>query len=248
MKIFGITNKGEYRAENQDTFGVFRSADSDVAIVCDGMGGAAAGKIASTLAVERFTKAFRLRRESGEMNIREIFHQAVDAANREVYDSACTEPDYMGMGTTLVAACFTDEHVCIVNVGDSRAYRVSKSGISQITKDHSLVQALVDSGELTPAQARVSPNRNLITRAVGTEFFVRDEVFDTEAGPDEIFMLCSDGVTNAIDNAELHRLILSSDTPEEACKKIEETALANQARDNFTVVVIMPESEVVHNG
>jgi protein phosphatase len=142
------------------------------------------------------------------------------------------------MGTTLVAGFFTPTQVTFVNVGDSRAYRIAKDGIVRITKDHSLVQEMVDSGQLTPAQARRHPHRNIITRAVGSEAFVTCDVFELPIREGDSFLLCSDGLSNAVEEAELHRLVLASEDPENACRSLIHRALENNARDNVTAIVI----------
>lgn len=238
MKIYGLTDKGRFRAENQDSFDFCTLEQGTIAVVCDGMGGAAAGRLASDMASARFIAFARSALSAGDGSEQEdILRQAADAANRSVYQAACENQDYDGMGSTLVAACFQGKTATFLNVGDSRAYRIAKDGITQITTDHSLVQQMVDAGQLTPAQARRHPRRNIITRAIGGETFVTSDIFSMRVRSGDRFLLCSDGLVNAVDEAEIHRLILAADDPDSACRSLLTAALENDARDNITAIV-----------
>ena len=238
MTSYGLSDKGRYRAENQDAFDICPYGDDTIAVVCDGMGGAAAGRLASEMAVKRFVSFARSGFDVGGGDQDEdVLRQACDSANRQIYHFASSSDEYAGMGTTLVGAVFRSGTATIVNVGDSRAYRIARDGIVRITKDHSLVQQMVDRGELTPEQARRHPRRNIITRAVGSEAFVTCDLFTLPIRPGDIFLLCSDGLTNAVEEAELHRLALAAENMESACRAMVEKALENNARDNVTVVV-----------
>lgn len=241
MNSFGLSDKGRYRAENQDAFDLVALDGGTLAVVCDGMGGAAAGLLASDMACARFVAQVRsgLDAESGESDGRAL-KDAAEAANRKVYHFSRESAEYAGMGTTLVAGFFRGESATFVNIGDSRAYRISRDGVRQVTRDHSVVQMMVDSGDITPAQARRHPKRNLITRAVGTDAFVDCDVFEVAIRQGDYFLLCSDGLTNAVEDAELHRLILAADCAETACRSLVAAALDNNARDNVTAVVIGP--------
>lgn len=241
MSSFGLTDKGRYRAENQDAFAIADTEGGLVAVVCDGMGGAAAGRLASDMAVKRFIsfakKGFAV---SGSGQEEDVLRQAADSANRQIYHFAATAEEYNGMGTTLVGAVFGEAQATFVNVGDSRAYRIARDGIVQITKDHSLVQRMVDAGEITREQARRHPRRNIITRAVGSEAFVTCDLFTCPVRPGDIFLLCTDGLTNTVPDAELHRLALAAEDPESACRALVEAALENNTRDNVTAVIVSP--------
>lgn len=241
MNIFGLTDKGRYRADNQDCFDICTLDKATIAIVCDGMGGAAAGLLASDMASARFVAFARAALEAGEGTTEDALRQAAHAANRSVLQCACENPEYDGMGSTLVAVCFQNGRGTFVNVGDSRAYRIAKDGIVQITKDHSLVQQMVDAGQITPAQARRHPRRNIITRAIGGETFVTSDIFSVPVREGDRFLLCSDGLTNAVEDAEIHRLILASEDAETACRSLVDTALQNNARDNITAIVCMAQ-------
>jgi len=238
MSIYGLTDKGRFRAENQDSFDICLLEQGTLAVVCDGMGGAAAGRLASDMASARFVAYARAALDAeGTESVEDILRLAADAANRAVFQAACENPDYDGMGSTLVAACFEGRTAVFVNVGDSRAYRISKDGITQITKDHSLVQEMVDAGQLTPAQARRHPRRNIITRAIGGETFVTSDIFTTRVRSSDRFLLCSDGLVNAVDEAEVHRLVLAAKDPDTACRSLLAAALERDARDNITAIV-----------
>lgn len=241
MNSFGLSDKGRYRSENQDSFDIVALGGSTLAVVCDGMGGAAAGFLAGDMAAARFIASARagLDAQSFERD-GYLLKEAAEAANRKVYHFSLESEEYAGMGTTLVAGLFRPGRATIVNVGDSRAYRISREGLRQITRDHSLVQMMIDNGDITPAQARRHPRRNIIMRAVGTDAFVDCDVFEAEARPGDYFLLCSDGLTNAVEDAELHRLVMAAENAEAACRALVEAALGNNARDNVTAVVIGP--------
>ena len=165
MRIWSISDIGLVRHENQDACGTMLIEDYTAAVVCDGMGGTAGGSVASKLAVETYRQALEgnLRRHMTAQQLREVSGYAIAAANRAIRLRAQEEPSIHSMGTTLVAAIISGENVLISNVGDSRAYLLSDSGIRQISKDHSLVGSMVEQGNMTEQEARQHPNRNLIT-------------------------------------------------------------------------------------
>ena len=241
MNSFGLSDKGRYRAENQDSFDIVSLGGNTLAVVCDGMGGAAAGFLAGDMACARFVSQARagLDASDSEADAR-VLRMAAEAANRKVFHFSQENEEYYGMGTTLVAGIFRQNAVTLVNIGDSRAYRVSKDGLTQITKDHSLVQMMVDNGDLTPAQARRHPKRNFITRAVGTDAFVDADIFEAPIRKGDYFLLCSDGLTNAVEDAELHRLIMAADCAEAACRALVE-------RDPDFIPVIRSESDAFND-
>ena len=242
MNFYGLSDKGQYRAENQDSFEMGTVRDGVLAVLCDGMGGEAHGLLASDLAAGRFFAFARAALEASEgEDTADVLCQAVDAANRKVYRLACQEEEYNGMGTTLVAGYWQRDTVTFVNVGDSRAYRAAKDGVMQITHDHSRVQEMIDRGEITQAQGRNHPARKFITRAVGSERFVKSDVFTVPIREGDRFLLCSDGLTKALEDAEIHRVLLAEDNAEAACGTLIREALESDARDNVTVVVIYPK-------
>ena len=172
MQSWGLTDPGCVRQQNQDAFHMEQlDRNTLLCIVCDGMGGAKSGNIASSLAVDVFVQEVK-RTWTSSMNqekINQMLHSAVKLANFTVFDQAQQFEEFDGMGTTLVAVLLKNRHATVVHVGDSRAYRVNSEGIWQMTRDHSLVQMMVERGELTQEMARTYPGKNFITRAIGTE-------------------------------------------------------------------------------
>lgn len=241
MRVWAATDIGRVRQENQDSFAysVAQDGASAVCVVCDGMGGVSGGKLASELASSAFVAEF------GKLTVRsfnsrrlpEYLIKAADSANQQVYRRSLDEPQYKGMGTTLVAAVLSGESIGIVNVGDSRAYRIGAGGISQITHDHSVVEGLVDMGEITREQAKHHPRKNLITRAIGTEKRVTPDVFEPGADRGEFILLCTDGLTNVVDDSEILDIVRCG-AVEEACDRLIDAALTRGAPDNVTVALI----------
>ena len=181
MKAYGLTHRGMVRKENQDSFGILELTEKAlVCVVCDGMGGANAGALAGSLACNTFSQ------------MKKQMLKAVEVANRAVYEKAATDPSYHGMGTTLTAIGIWDKDVCVVNVGDSRVYEVSEAGIECLTVDHSVVELMVQRGEITSEQAKHYPGKNMITRAVGTDYSVQCDVFTRRHTEGAAYVLCSD--------------------------------------------------------
>lgn len=242
MKAYGVTDVGRVRRDNQDSYAI-RQLDGGTAllVVCDGMGGARAGSVASSVAVEAFTGAVEEALAGGvpeDLDLREqALCSACRAANEKVHRLSRENRDYDGMGTTLVAALAAPDGVCFVNVGDSRGYVLSNTSIHQVTVDHSLVQLLVERGEITPAQARVHPKKNLITRALGVDSQVECDVIRVEPTPGSRLLLCSDGLTNVLEDETILGLSGESAEPEELCRRLLELTLERGAPDNVTVVL-----------
>ncbi len=238
MNYFGFSEKGPFRAENQDCFELHAVGAGVLGVVCDGMGGITGGRMASSLASGRFAAFAQASLEASDCDDPpNALRQAADAANRKVFRYSTQAEEYAGMGTTLVAGFWHRESAYFVNVGDSRAYRIAKDGILQITKDHSLVQQMVDQGEITSAQARVHPKRNIITRAVGSERFLSCDAYTLSLREGDRFLLCTDGLHNCLEEAELHRVLLAEDSAEEACRTLMKEAETAGARDNVTAIV-----------
>lgn len=241
MNVWTITDTGIVRQQNQDAFRVEKlSPEQILLIVCDGMGGARAGNIASELAVGAFGDAVleRLADPERGSEIKTLLMQSVEVANRVVWHRANTDPDCLGMGTTLVAALVTDKTCYIVNVGDSRAYAVCTEGIRKITRDHSLVEDLVRRGEITPEQARTHPQKNLITRALGAAETTRADLFEEPCVPGSFLLLCSDGLSNVVTDQEILYEIIHGGEPTDCCRRLLDTALSRGAPDNVTAVLL----------
>ena len=240
MNVWTITDIGAVRSQNQDACRAKIIDDQALLVVCDGMGGARAGNVASELAVGAFCDAVleRLADPDRTEDFFTLLNEAVSLANRVVCHRSLGDSDCMGMGTTLVAALIKDEKVYAVNVGDSRAYMISDEGIRQITRDHSLVEDMVQRGEITPEQARNHPQKNLITRALGAGEQVAADIFEEPAVPGSYLLLCSDGLTNVMTDQEILYEVLHGGEPSECCKRMLETVLQRGAPDNMTAVLL----------
>ncbi len=234
MKVWGLTHRGAVRGQNQDSFTTQTLPDGRiVALVCDGMGGARAGNVASSMAAALFMEEFL--GSSGADEARML--QAAGRANREIFQRALDEPECSGMGTTLVAALAGEESAVILNEGDSRAYHIGRDGILRVTRDHSVVEDLVQRGELTREEARTHPHKNLITRALGADAELQADVFHRPLEPGDSLLLCSDGLSNLFREEELLAQV-NAPEPERCCERLLEQALERGAPDNVTVVLI----------
>lgn len=247
MKCFGLTDKGSVRDANQDCFVIqeCNHAGSTIIALCDGMGGAQAGEIASQLSNKRFTKYIyeRLLTHTGSRVAYELILKcACEEANGVAYEYSLFDESYEGMGTTLVGGIVTQSgEVHLVNVGDSRAYHVydGRTKIRQVTKDHSLVQRLVEVGAITREEAKTHPQRNVITRAIGSENNIESDYFSLNLKTDDILLLCSDGLSNMISDEEILEFCAEYPVPEILCNKLMEEALSRHARDNVTVLAVV---------
>ena len=242
MEHWGLTDIGKVRAQNQDAF---RIVDLDrhtvLAVVCDGMGGAKSGNIASKLAVDVFVEEVRCSYKSSmsQEQCEQLLRSAVKLANYTVYDQSRQFEEFAGMGTTLVAALVSGKNATVVNVGDSRCYHVTRSDIYRVTVDHSLVQVMLDRGDLTPEEARNYPGKNFITRAVGTEPTVESDVFAVRMERGEALLLCSDGLHNEVDDQEILFEVVHGVNNEECCQRLLDIANMRGAPDNVTSVLIL---------
>ena len=236
VSIWGLTDKGKVRRENQDSC-AYEIGKNGTAwgIVCDGMGGANAGDIASDLAVETFRTYMTERQPEKDPGQKLI--EAALAANQAVYQWAVSHQSCKGMGTTLVGLFLKEQSLWVVNIGDSRAYHMTRGTIQRITRDHSVVEELVEHGQLTPEEARRHPQRNLITRALGTAKEVKADLFEREVAPGDALLLCSDGLINEVTYQEIQEELQSGGTTEKICRRLMDRALACGAPDNVTIVL-----------
>ena len=209
-------------------------------IVCDGMGGARSGNVASALAVEVFAQEIRASWRAGmsREDTENMLRSAVKLVNFAVFDQAAQFVDFEGMGTTLVAVLAEDKKATVVNVGDSRAYHVSAEGIRIVTQDHSIVQIMVDRGELTPEEAKCYPGKNLITRAIGTDATVECDLFPLELVAGDSVLLCSDGLSNLLDEQEILFEVAHGQQQDDCCKRLLDIALNRGAPDNVTCLLL----------
>ena len=240
MRIYSATDVGQKRKMNQDY--VFASADPvgnlpNLFVVADGMGGHNAGDYASSHAVGIVVEEIR---EDADFNPVKVIRHAIESANTEIITQAQKDEKLRGMGTTMVAATIVGHYAYVANVGDSRLY-VAGEQIQQITKDHSLVQEMVRLGELDEQEARNHPDKNIITRALGAERTVDIDFFDLKLEPDSTILMCSDGLSNMVEDSKLEEIIL--DQTEELPKKGEKLlkeANQNGGKDNIAVILVEP--------
>ncbi|MDE5964292.1 MAG: Stp1/IreP family PP2C-type Ser/Thr phosphatase [Eubacterium sp.] len=240
MRIVAKTDKGNVRDSNQDAYAVGEFSDEVVwSVVCDGMGGAAGGNIASALAVKVISDKINAsyRDQMRDSSIKNMLDSALTAANIEVFDFAEAQPDLRGMGTTVVCAIVRDNQAYIAHAGDSRAYVINNGNIRQITTDHSMVQDLLLRGRITPEEAEHHPNKNIITRAVGVNKVIEIDFEQIDLDDEDTLLICTDGLSNYVSNDEM--LELMSDGKHYAfADRLVKKANDNGGGDNITVVVI----------
>ena len=240
MRIYSATDVGQKRKMNQDY--VFATADPvgnlpNLFVVADGMGGHNAGDYASSHAVTSMVEEIR---QDADFNPVKVIRHAIECVNTEILTQAQQDEKLRGMGTTIVAATIVGHYAYVANVGDSRLYVIGEK-IQQITRDHSLVQEMVRMGELDPEQARKHPKKNIITRALGAERTVDIDFFDLKLEPDSTILMCSDGLSNMVEDSKLEEIIL--DQTEELPKKGEKLlkeANQNGGKDNIAVILVEP--------
>lgn len=240
MKIVAKTDKGRVRESNQDAYAVGEFPEEVAwAVVCDGMGGAAGGNIASALAVKVISDKINAsyRPSMKDSSIKNLLDSALVAANLEVYDLADAKPELNGMGTTVVCAIVRDGYAYIAHAGDSRAYIFNGDTLKQVTTDHSLVQNLVDKGEITQQEAENHPNKNLITRAIGVDKSIDIDFDEISLSNDEILILCTDGLSNYVTNDEMISEVNDGRYYAFADRLVKK-ANNNGGGDNITVVAI----------
>jgi PPM family protein phosphatase len=229
-----VTDRGRKRPSNEDAFGY--SVEDGVYVVCDGMGGAAAGEIASSIALDEVLRL--LCERDREASIPTVAEQAIVAANEAVFSRSQRNQNLSGMGTTLVALLVEETQVWVLNVGDSRCYRLRAGRLEQLTVDHSLVEEQVRLGRMSPAEALRSPMRNMITRALGTQTRVTPDCFQFQAEPGDIFLLCSDGLTREITDAQVQSVLSVNQPVADRCARLIEAAKKAGGHDNITAILV----------
>lgn len=241
MEAWGLTDVGNVREQNQDAYRILRLENGAMlALVCDGMGGAKAGNIASRLACEVFSEEIK-RSFLPEMTLEEaerMLRSAATLANITVYEQSLISPEYDGMGTTLVAALVYGRGTLVLNVGDSRAYHLDSDGVRCITTDHSVVEMMVRRGEITAEEAKTHPGKNLITRAVGTGTQVLPDIFRVKTQKNDAILLCSDGLSNLLADQELLFEVIHGVQRASCCQRLLQIAKERGAPDNVTAVLL----------
>ncbi|KOA20527.1 serine/threonine phosphatase stp [Clostridium homopropionicum DSM 5847] len=238
-KSIGIlSDVGNTRDVNEDYVGFFSNEEISMYIVADGMGGHNAGDVASKIAVESCIEYIK---NLGDLNnLEEEFRNAICYANKVVYETSISSNNLNGMGTTITACLIKDNNAIIANVGDSSCYIIKDNSIKKITKDHSLVQELVDDGSISEEEALKHPNKNIITRALGTKENVEVDIYAIELDTKIKFLLCTDGLTNEISKEEIYDIIINNDN-EDASKYLVERSKEKGGRDNISVIVFEGE-------
>lgn len=239
MKVDSMTDVGVVRQQNEDDVRTGLFEDGAWAVVCDGMGGANAGEVASQNGVQVISDGIckNYTAEASSNTIKYLLHGAVCDANTVIFNLSEAYEHLSGMGTTAVAAIVTKGMVSVCHVGDSRAYLLREDSIEQITRDHSIVQQLVDAGTLTPEEARVHPRRNIITRCLGVRPHVECDYSEHHIEPGDVVLLCSDGLTSYLSNEEILEYSQRLD-PSALIRELVEEAKRRGGGDNITVAVI----------
>ena len=241
MQSWGLTDPGCVRTQNQDAYQIEQlDRNTLLCVLCDGMGGAKSGNIASSLAVDVFVQEIKRTYHASmdKEKVNQMLRSAVKLANFTVYDQAAQFEEFSGMGTTLAAVLVRGKEATVVNVGDSRVYAVDKNGIYQLTRDHSLVQMMVERGDLSPEMARSYPGKNFITRAVGTETVAECDLFHHKLERGDCLLLCSDGLSNMMDDQEILFEVVHGVSKQQCCQRLLDIAKNRGAPDNVTSVLI----------
>jgi len=239
LEAAGLTDVGQVRTSNEDAFGY--CVEEGVFALCDGMGGAAAGEVASRIAVD--TLINQLCAADSHENRRKVLEEAIAAANQIVHARAEKEAALRGMGTTLVAVAIGGDRALVGHVGDSRCYLYRRGELSRLTHDHSLVDEQVRLGQLTQDEADHSPLRNVITRAIGTQTSVSADIAELALEPDDILLLCSDGLTKELSDDRIAAMLGEDGDLDSLCGSLIDAAKAAGGHDNITAVLtkIRPE-------
>jgi protein phosphatase len=228
-----VSDRGRKRPTNEDAYGF--SVESGVFLVCDGMGGAAAGEIASSIAVDEMLRSLGSRhpssRAAGEIPMPQLAEEAIFSTNQAIFSRSQRNLRLSGMGTTLVGLVVEERRVWVINVGDSRCYRLRARRLEQITQDHSLVEEQVRLGRMTRAEALRSPLKNVITRALGTQNRVTPDIF-------ELFLLCSDGLTRELSDSLIESTLSLDLPPEQLCARLVNAAKKAGGHDNITCLLV----------
>ena len=239
MQIIGQTDVGKVREENQDAFCCEKLSETCLfAVVCDGMGGANAGNVASQTAVKAISDYLKRSYRAGmtSMQLENVLRSSIVTANSAVYNMSQKDESYYGMGTTVVLFFAEGNNGYVLHVGDSRLYIYTSNALKQITVDHSMVQNMIDSGKITPEQAKTHPHKNIITRALGVSDEVNADMDFLTLATDDIVLLCSDGLTNFVEDGKIIKIL--ADFDDDVAKKLIDKANLGGGGDNITAVAV----------
>lgn len=235
-----ISDIGSKRTLNEDTIGIYEDMKYNLFVVCDGMGGHNAGEVASALAKD--TVINTIEESFDEQDPGSSLEHAVNLANEEIFALSLTDIQLNGMGTTVTAALSYQGKLYVAHVGDSSLFWIRDQRIKKVTKDHSLVQELVDSGNLDQEDAKHHPNKNIITRAVGTKNKVIVDTFVLDTTKEDIFVLCTDGLTDSISDEEILTVIIGHEDKKKAVVELKDLAIERGGKDNITLVIFGGEA------
>jgi len=233
-----LSDIGNVRKINEDSIGFHEDSNKKLYVIADGMGGHNAGEIASKIAVENTIEYVFSSKINEQVDI--LLKQAIEASNNKIYEVSNTDLALKGMGTTITACLVTGNKMVVANVGDSRCYVIENESFHQITSDHSLVQQLLDNGSITEEEAAIHPNKNVITRALGTAPKVEIDTFSIDLSSISKIMLCTDGLTNSLSKEEIYEIITKNDC-ESSCSKLIELSKERGGRDNISVIIFEGE-------
>lgn len=243
MIAAGLTDIGKRRKDNQDNYyiNVIHSDEQALCVVCDGMGGAKSGNVASDMTLTIFVSEVKKRilPKMSMSYMRAITNEAIKTANTYTYGKSLEDDLFAGMGSTIVSACVDKDDVCVMNVGDSRAYLINSQSITQISSDHSVAQEMLRRGELTPEEAKHHPSRNYITRAVGTERTINPQFYEVRPQKGDVLLLCTDGLSNMVDDSDLQAEVTSGRPLAECAQRLITLANERGGPDNITVTLLM---------
>lgn len=240
MKVKALTDIGLIRKKNQDAFFLSEKEDQPLFIIADGMGGHKGGEVASSDAINIIKKTFVENRDiliNGK-NIKDVIYKAIKKANKDIYKKSLDFEEYKGMGTTVSLCYIFKDYVFIGHVGDSRIYRIENDNILQVTEDHSLVNELIKKGEITKEEAYNHPQKNMITRAVGTSYDLEIDLEEFKYEKDNKLLLCTDGVFNMLQDYEILEIIKDNIFISDAIDEIVNRAKTNGGSDNITAMII----------
>ena len=250
-EIFAQTDQGRVRKNNEDA--VAFDPETGLCLLADGMGGYNAGEVASSMAVAFLSQeleAWLLQAGSraSARELRRTLEACVNQVNHSIFSAAWSNPDYAGMGTTLVAGVFLDARLVLGHIGDSRCYRLRGGVLQQITKDHSLLQEQVDAGMMTAKQALTSPHRNLITRALGVEDTVSVEINEHRVEPDDLYLMCSDGLSDMVPDRVIETILNSPSTLRQKAAALIQVANGSGGHDNISVLLVQAAEDGSRRG
>lgn len=242
LMITGLTDPGRMREQNEDNIAMM--AEAGLAVVADGMGGHQAGEVASRLAVEAIQRhileTLAEARESGQGALEvAAVRDAIRQANHAIYELASRQPEYAGMGSTVVVTLFYDDKLCVAHVGDSRLYRFRNTILEQVTEDHSVVQELISRGLVTAEEARQSVSKNLVTRALGIDPDVEADISEQDVYDDDIYLLCSDGLNDVLADGDIEMMLTEHGRDlQTTARHMIDTANARGGPDNISVILV----------